>query len=201
LRVAEAALTWTFNPWRADWHRPTLVLAICLAVAVGFGYSMAVPNYSPELRTQYAEAARPGLDLDAEQAAGRLTAAETFQVKRARLALEQLDAQPARWRGHWLAWSGISLCFLLGMTLVLFTPVGYRLDERGVAVRFMGVSSFRPWEHYRNFYPHARVVHLTTMPRPSRLDPFRGHPLQFSGNRDAVLEYLGEHIARAGQQA
>ena len=192
--MAGEALTWTYNPWRADWRRPALALLACIAVAALFGYTVSVPNFSPDLRAHYEQQAQIELDLAAEQAAGRMTAQEALLVERARRNLEQFDAQPERWHGQWLAWSGISLLFLLGMTLVIYTPVGYKLDARGVTVRFLGVNSFRPWDHYRNFYAHPRVVHLTTMPKPSRLDPFRGHPLQFSGNRDAVLAYLGERI-------
>jgi hypothetical protein len=221
--VEEHTLNWSFNPWRADWRRPALALAACLAVAAVFGYSVAVPNFSGgymqrlreegrlvayDIATDPAEAGEPltpqnsirvepVADVPAAVACGELTAAQAQAIEQARGMVTRLEAQERHWRGQWLAWSAISLLFLLGMTLVIYTPVGYTLDARGVTVRFMGVDSFRPWEHYRNFYAHARVVHLTTMPRPSRLDPFRGHPLQFSGNRDRVLAYLGGHIAKS----
>ncbi len=198
---ADGALAWSFNPWMADWRRPALALAACVAVAVLFGYTVSVPNYPPEqLIAQYRQEAAP---LDGNPTGAGLSPEEHARALKAQAALQQLAADPAgtRWRGEWAVWSAISLVFLLGMTLVIYTPVSYRLDARGVTVRFMGVNSFRPWEHYRNFYAHTRVVHLTTMPRPSRLDPFRGHPLQFAGNRDAVLAFLETHIAKAESRA
>ena len=112
------------------------------------------------------------------------------------------------WWPSIIGWSTISLLLLLGMTAILLLPVRYRLDQRGVTVYFpFGAPSFRAWEHYRNFYPHRRVVHLTTMPQPSPLDPFRGHALQFApdgqpGDRSGVLAMLSTHIrpAPAGLQ-
>jgi hypothetical protein len=100
------------------------------------------------------------------------------------------------WWPQALGWGGFSLLVLLGMTANLFLPVRYRLDGRGVTVRFFGVPSHRPWEHYRNYYVHDTGVHLTTMPGPSPLDPFRGHLLLFAGNREAVLPIIRAHIRR-----
>lgn len=98
--------------------------------------------------------------------------------------------------GELLRWGGFALVFLLAGTASLFLPVRYRLDERGVTVWFLGVPSSRPWQHYRNYYLHATGVHLTTMPRPSALDPFRGHFLLFAGNREQVAPVLASHLGR-----
>ncbi len=97
-----------------------------------------------------------------------------------------------------LAWGGVSLLLLLGFTAVIYLPVRYKLDSRGATVTFLGAPSFRPWEHYRNFYVHDTGVHLTTMPKPSGLDPFRGHFLQYSGNREAVVSYIKAHLKLRG---
>jgi hypothetical protein len=113
------------------------------------------------------------------------------------------------WWPQALGWGGFSFLALLGMTANLFLPVRYRLDDKGVTVYFpFGVPSFRDWAHYRNFYVHDTGVHLTTMPQPSALDPFRGHLLLFANNRDAVVEAVRRQIARpvnsapdAGRQA
>jgi len=94
------------------------------------------------------------------------------------------------------AYAPLAFLLLFGMTLTLFVPVTYRLDENGVTVFFLGTRSFRPWNHYKNFYPHKEGVFLTSMPKPSPLDPFRGHFLRFSENRDEVLAYLKSHIIR-----
>lgn len=97
-----------------------------------------------------------------------------------------------------LAWAGGSLLLLLGFTAVIYLPVRYKLDSRGATVTFLGAPSFRPWKHYRNFYVHDTGVHLTTMPKPSGLDPFRGHFVQYSGNREAVVSYIKAHVKLRG---
>jgi hypothetical protein len=128
---------------------------------------------------------------------------DVAEIEDARLHLDLVEKQLAGWRGQWAVWSALSFVFLLGMTLVMYVPVRYRLDGTGVKTWFLGAPTHRPWEHYRNYYPHKRVVHMTTMPSPSRLDPFRGHPLQFAGNRAEVLDYIRTHLGepkRGGEQ-
>jgi len=107
------------------------------------------------------------------------------------------------WWPQALGWGGLSLLLLLGMTAVLYVPVGYRLDQRGVSVRFLGVPQFRPWDYYRNFYVHETGVHLTTMPQPSPLDPFRGHFLQYGAKgtkvtRDEIVAFIEARMTLKG---
>jgi hypothetical protein len=110
-------------------------------------------------------------------------------------------SHPAWWPGM-LPWSLMAITVLLAMTASLFLPVRYRLDDQGVTVHFLGAPSFRPWEHYRNYYIHDTGVHLTTMPQPSALDPFRGHLLLYGGgNKGAVVQIVKAHIVRAEQTA
>jgi hypothetical protein len=96
------------------------------------------------------------------------------------------------------AWGALAFGLAILMCASLFLPVGYRLDRKGVTVTFLGAPSFRPWEHYRNFYVHDTGVHLTTMPEPSALDPFRGHFIQYGakGRRSDVVGYLDAYIPR-----
>lgn len=89
----------------------------------------------------------------------------------------------------------LAALFMFGMTLSLLVPIGYTLDEKGVTVRFLGVPSFRQWQHYRNVYVHKNGVFLTSMRKPSGLDPFRGHFLLLtSENRDVIVLYAKRHI-------
>lgn len=140
-------IAWSFNPWRANWRRPALALAIELAAAVGAGWSFSWPHFWPQA----------------------------------------------------LGWGGISILLLFGMTAAIFIPASYKLDAQGVLVNFLGAPSFRKWEHYRNFYVHDTGVHLTTMPKPSGLDPFRGHYLQYGlpgsqGEKALVVPFIREHM-------
>ena len=187
-------LRWSFNPWKqglGGWRRPQLALPLSLMLAVILSWSLTVPNfpqgYEAQLEGALAElgnapfAVLDGRQLSREQVEGQLA-----QVRTAR---ESFPVQ-------WLLWGLVSAVLLLGMNASLYLPVRYELNEQGVRVEFMGMPSLRRWEHYRNFYPHEHLVHLTTLPRPSALDPFRGHSLMFSGNRDSVLAYIGKHVER-----
>jgi hypothetical protein len=103
------------------------------------------------------------------------------------------------WWPQAFAWGVISFALLSGMTAMVFLPVRYKLSAAGVAVHLLGAPSFRKWEHYRNYYVHKTGVHLTTMPKPSALDPFRGHYLQFGvpggpGARERVVPFIEEHL-------
>jgi hypothetical protein len=101
---------------------------------------------------------------------------------------------------HSLLWAAIGFALVGGTNSVLFLPVRYRLDRQGVTVWFLGVPSQREWTHYRNAYFHKQLVHLTTMPSPGPLDPFRGHSLLFDpssvqGQRELVKAYVLGSIA------
>lgn len=103
------------------------------------------------------------------------------------------------WWPSMIGWGGIGLLLMLGMTTTIYLPTHYQLDERGVEVRFLGTRSFRKWDHYRNFYAHDTGVHLTTMPQPSRLDPFRGHYLLFNENREEILAFIKAQMKLRGE--
>ncbi len=91
-------------------------------------------------------------------------------------------------------WAVLAFVFLFGMNLTLFVPVSYKLDDSGVSVYFLGTKSFRAWKHYRNAYIHNDGIFLTTEPKPSPLDPFRGHFLKFNQNKELVQAYVKSHM-------
>jgi hypothetical protein len=109
----------------------------------------------------------------------------------------------ASWFMHSALWALLGFLLVATMLSVLFLPARYRLDSRGVTVWFPpGVPNQRDWAHYRNAYFHSNLVYLTTMPRPSPLDPFRGHSLLFddaspAGNRSVVQSYIEAWIRPA----
>lgn len=92
--------------------------------------------------------------------------------------------------------AGLAILLMFGMTLSLLVPIRYEFNDKGVTVFFLGTRSFRPWAHYRNFYVHKDGVFLTSMKKPSSLDPFRGHFLYYGGNRDEVVDYARRSIKR-----
>ncbi len=156
-----------------------------IAIAALLGYSMAYPNYPASFIS----------NLEQQIAAGGT--AEEVQAMQAQL--ESLQHQQQFWPAQMLGWGGISLVLLLVMTATLYLPIRYRLDEKGVTVFFLGAPNFRKWGHYRNFYQHDTGVHLTTMPTPSALDPFRGHYLRYSNNRDEVAAFIKAHVVVENQ--
>jgi hypothetical protein len=174
-------MTWSVSPWATNWKRPAAAMAICFAIALLAGFSFNYPNYPATLSAQ---SGTPADGTTAEQTA------ETGADAAA-------DA-PLRWIGQAITWSLISLALLLAMTAAIYLPVRYKLDAQGVTAYFLGVPNHRPWRHYRNFYVHKMGVHVTTMPTPSALDPFRGHFLQFSANRDEVVAFIEAHMTLRG---
>ena len=191
---APQSLSWSFHPWRqglGGWRRPQLALPLSILLAVLLSWSVTVPN-TPQRVEQDLMSAREQLG------SAPFAMIDGRQLSRADIEqqLAQIAAQREQFPQQWLLWSCVTCVMILGMTAPLYLPARYTLDESGVTVHFMGVPSKRRWEHYRNFYPHEHLVHLTTMPRPSALDPFRGHSVFFNGNREAVLEFVGEHVKR-----
>ncbi|MEZ5337652.1 MAG: hypothetical protein R3F46_05250 [bacterium] len=193
-----ASLSWSFNPWQqglGGWRRPQLALPLSLLLAVLLSWSVTVPNVPLEYEQQLVSAgeelgAAPFAMIGERQYTREQIAAELEQIRTAR---EQFPRQ-------WLQWGLISLLLLLGMNASLYLPAAYELNEQGVKVSFMGLPSLRRWEHYRNYYAHERLVHLSTMPRPSALDPFRGHSLMFGpDNREAVLGFIAVHVRKREQ--
>ena len=177
-------LEWTVSPWRTNWKRPALALAVCFATALLLGFTFNYPNYTAS--GDYDP--QPGAETD-----------ETYVLPSpAEQAAQQAadQAYRAHWVGRAIVWSGFSFLILVLGTLVIYLPVRYRLDDKAVTTFFLWVPTARPWGHYRNYYVHDTGVHLTTMPEPSALDPFRGHYLQFAGNRDEVVAFIAGKIKR-----
>ena len=94
-------------------------------------------------------------------------------------------------------WGLFSAVMLLVFTGRYFVPTTYTLDAGGVRARFLGRETRRAWSGVRALYKHADGVHLSPFARPSRLDPFRGLFLRFTGNRDEVLAFCERHVPRA----
>ena len=92
--------------------------------------------------------------------------------------------------------TGLAVLLMFGMTLSMLIPIRYEFSRKGVTVFFLGTRSFRRWEHYRNFYVHKEGIFLTSMKKPSGLDPFRGHFLYYGNNRNEVVEYARRQIKR-----
>lgn len=185
-------LAWSVSPWTRKagpvWRNPVVALTTIIAISLLCGYALNVPNYPRDfIDTLEVRLAEPPEGIATEQ----------LEIDRKQLA--DIKHHLEVWPYRMLGWAGVSFLLLFGMTATLFLPVRYKLDAKGVTVYFLGAPSHRSWEHYRNFYVHDTGVHLTTMPKPSGLDPFRGHYLQYSGNKKEVVAYIKEHMVLRGQ--
>jgi hypothetical protein len=174
-----------------------MVLLLSVLICLLAGYTMNVPNYPPEL-IESLELKAQMSDLTAQQIEAGEYAPEQEETAAAFRQLEEVRHQQRIWPYQMIGWSFISLLLLVAMTLTLYVPVRYVLDHTGVTVHFLGVPTSRKWDHYRNYYLHDTGVHITTMAKPSRLDPFRGHYLQFVDNREEVADYIKRHMTLKG---
>ena len=77
-----------------------------------------------------------------------------------------------------------------------FFPTRYRVDERGVSVRCLGVTSRRSWSRLRRFRHDGAGGFLSTRSRPSRLDSFTGLHLTWAGNNDEVVALIERYMAK-----
>lgn len=80
-----------------------------------------------------------------------------------------------------------SLAVLLS-TSEMFIPIRYRLDEKGASAKVGASRTEIEWAQIKRVDDLGQAVKLSPLAeRNSRLEPFRGVTLRFTGNRDAVL--------------
>jgi len=88
-------------------------------------------------------------------------------------------------------WWGIVGIVLLFLALwSYFLPVKFRMNGAGVMKKSLFGTEKRTWREVRSWIPDKYGVLLSPFPGPSRLSKFRGLSLQFSGNREEVLEFI-----------
>ncbi len=88
----------------------------------------------------------------------------------------------------------LSLAILLVSLHTFFTKTTYRLSEDGVAVRTVGVRTFKTWSAFKRYSADGKGVTLSPFAQPSRLDAFRSVRLLFGGNRDEVVAFISKRI-------
>lgn len=90
---------------------------------------------------------------------------------------------------------------LVGMTVLLlsgwtyFLPVRYTMDGEGVRKKSIFGTEEQKWNRVKSVIPDRYGVLLSPFPQPTRLAKFRGLSVQFSSNREEVLEYIRSHAA------
>ncbi|NLH48203.1 MAG: hypothetical protein GX444_06325 [Myxococcales bacterium] len=95
------------------------------------------------------------------------------------------------------AWSAAGSLAVAVASLEWFLPTRYRLDSRGAYRRVCFFRRRLPWPEIRRICPDSRGVLLSPYPFATRWESFRGLYLRFSGNREAVLDFLAQKMAPA----
>ena len=91
----------------------------------------------------------------------------------------------------WWGLVGVSVLFLSGWTF--FLPVTFIMDEEGVRKKSPFGTEEKKWSQVKNIVADRYGVLLSPFPQPTRLAKFRGLSVQFSGNREEVLEFIRKH--------
>ncbi len=91
-------------------------------------------------------------------------------------------------QGIWWGIIGLALLFLSMWSF--FLPVDFVMDSDGVRKKSPFGTEIRKWREVRSIIPDANGVLLSPFKEPTRLAKFRGLGVQFSGNREEVLEFI-----------
>jgi len=91
---------------------------------------------------------------------------------------------------------GLLAAFLLTAAIADYLfPVRYRLGEDGLEARGFLLRRRMTWSQVRRVTRDHLGVKLSPLPRPSRLEAYRGIYLWFAGNEDRVMATIAHHRA------
>ncbi len=91
-------------------------------------------------------------------------------------------------------WGIIGLALLFLSMWNYFLPTEFIMDSTGVRKKSPFGTEVRKWGEVRSIVPDANGVLLSPFKEPTRLAKFRGLGIQFSGNREEVLEFIRARI-------
>ncbi len=93
----------------------------------------------------------------------------------------------------WWGILGSGVLFISAWTF--FLPLEYTMDYEGVRKKSPFGTEVKKWRQVKRVIPDRYGVLLSPFPQTTRLAKFRGLSLQFSGNREEVLEYIRTHTS------
>ncbi len=73
-------------------------------------------------------------------------------------------------------------------------PLHFQLTEKGVAARGRLHHRYLAWDLVRRVSRDKLGVKLSPLPRPSRLDAYRGIYVWFEDNSEEVMAYIAHHV-------
>ena len=89
--------------------------------------------------------------------------------------------------------------FMLATALLkYFFVTAYRLTEEGIEITFLGKTKIRKWKEFQSFYLCKTGIQLSTFPKPSWLDSFRGHFVLLNGNREQIISFIRLKLNESG---
>ena len=91
----------------------------------------------------------------------------------------------------WWGMLGAAVLFLSGWTY--FLPIRFSMNGDGIRKKSLFGTEVRKWNQVKNIIPDKYGVLLSPFPQSTRLAKFRGLSVQFSGNREEVLEFIRTH--------
>jgi len=94
----------------------------------------------------------------------------------------------------------IVLAALIGALSDFFFPMRFRLTETEAVSSTLLSARKLPWERVRQVYEQADGVKLSPLPRPSRLEAYRGIYLWFGENREEVLAVVHKMSRQAREK-
>lgn len=93
-----------------------------------------------------------------------------------------------------LWWGVIGAALLFLAMWNWFLPVVYTLDEQGASKKSVFGVEKKTWDQVKSIASDRNGVLLSPFIGPTRLAKFRGLSIQFSGNREEVLEFLRPRV-------
>lgn len=96
-------------------------------------------------------------------------------------------------------WAGILAAVLLvGAIGDFLFPVRYTLNAEGAQARGLVMRRRIAWRQVRRVARDRLGVKISPLPRPSRLEAYRGIYLWFENNADEVMEFIARHTEAVG---
>ena len=89
---------------------------------------------------------------------------------------------------HSLIFMAVTLALLASSLADFLFPVRYEITEVGASAKTLLGRTFVTWDRVRKYYLDDHGIKLSTLPRPGRLEVYRGLYLRFGGNQDQVIE-------------
>lgn len=86
-------------------------------------------------------------------------------------------------------WFTVFGCAFLFLSLAdYFFPLNFRLTDKGACRSGIFGTKFLPWERVKHCYLDDKGIKLSTLPKRSALEGFKGLYLYFGDNRDELVE-------------